>query len=108
MSAELEYICVTILGRVGEPEAKFAARLSEFWSDMLRELPDEFERVYAEAIAFEEVDGRVSRQYLVEAELADLLEARLRQARLDFLPIDRDDRYSKYEATPSEWMQIEH
>lgn len=108
MSAEVEYVCLTILSRLGETEAKFAARLSEFWSDMLRELPDEFERVYAEAIAFEESSGRVSRQYLVEAEIADLLEQRLRQARLDFVPIDRDDRYSKYEATPSEWMQIEH
>ena len=37
-----------------------------------------------------------------------MLESELAAAGLDHEPIDRDDLYSKYEASPPEWMQIEH
>jgi len=40
--------------------------------------------------------------------VADLLEREFATAGVRHLPIDRDELYSKYEATPPEWMWIEH
>jgi hypothetical protein len=103
-----EYVMLTLLADPGEAQPAFAARLSAFWTHMLRQRPDDFERVYAEAAAFEEVGGRSARRYLAEAAVADVLEVELSTAGLAFEPIDRDDLYSKYEAAPPDWMQIEH
>ncbi len=103
-----DYLCLTILSDPGEGEAGFKARLSTFWTVMLREQPDEFEKVYAEAVAFESHADRLSRKYLIESGAAEILESELRTAGLDLLPIDPDDLYSKYEAAPPEWFWIEH
>jgi hypothetical protein len=93
-----EYLCVTVVSKPNEGQSDFSARLSRFWTHMLRTHPDGFEKVYAETVKFETADGRLSRQYLVEAGVADLLEREFSAAGLD----------SKYEAVPPAWMWIEH
>ena len=103
-----EYLCLTVLSRPSEPDAEFKARLSAFWTTMLRTRPDDFEKVYAEAVAFERHADRASRRYLIEAGVAGVLEAELPAAGLDHAPLDADDLYSKYEAAPPEWFWIEH
>ena len=94
MSAE--YVCLTKM------------RLSAFWTLMLRNHPADFERVYAETTSFEHKGMQLSRQYLVEAGATGLLEIEMRHAGLEYEPIDPDEIYSKYEATPPDWMWIEH
>jgi hypothetical protein len=103
-----DYVCITVVSTAGENEAAFAARLSRFWTHMLRNYKSDFEKVYAETTAFEKQDGGLSRQYLAQEEVVNLLERELQAAGLAFEPIDRDEVYSKYEAVPPEWMQIEH
>ena len=103
-----EYLCMTVLSRLGEPEAAFKARLSEFWSAFLRTKPDDFEKVYAEAVEYENHDGRLGRKYLVESEVAEVLGEDLTRGGFEHLPIDADDVYSKYEAAPPDWFWIEH
>jgi hypothetical protein len=104
-----EYLCLTVLSHADEPASEFSSRLSRFWTRMLRERPDEFEQVYAETTTFEPRAGNVlGRQYLIRPEVAGMLETELRGAGIAFEPIDRDETYSKYEATPPDWMQIEH
>lgn len=103
-----EYLCITVLSRPAESEPEFAARLSRFWTHMLRNHKDAFEKVYAETTAFGNEDGRATRQYLVEQGVADLLEREFAANGLEHEPIDRDDVFSKYEATPPDWMWIEH
>ncbi len=102
------YLCLTVQSRPGETTGQFSARLSGFWTQMLRGRPDDFEKVFAETTSFEEDDGVLSRQYLIEAVIADLLATELHRADLAFVPIDRDETYSRYEAASPEWMQIEH
>ena len=103
-----EYLCLTVLSRPSEADGEFKARLSAFWTKMLRERPDDFEKVYAETVAFERQTDRLSRRYLIEAGVAGVLSAELPAADLDHAPIDADDLYSKYEAAPPEWFWIEH
>jgi hypothetical protein len=103
-----DYLCLTIRSRHDESEPNFKARLSAFWTLMLRNHPADFERVYAETVKFERQGEQLSRQYLVEAGVTGILEIELRSAGIEFEPIDPDEVYSKYEATPPEWMWIEH
>lgn len=103
-----DYLCLTVVSRSGESAAEFAARLSQFWTHMLRNHPGDFARVYAETVAFGATGDVATRDYLVEAVAADLLERELSAAGIGYEPLDRDDVYSKYEATPPEWMWIEH
>jgi hypothetical protein len=103
-----DYLCITVVSGPGEAQADFAARLSRFWTHMLRTHPAEFEKVYAETTAFGSEGDRMSRQYLVKQEVADLLEREFAAAALGHEPIDRDDGFSKFEATPPAWMWIEH
>lgn len=103
-----EYVCITVHGKPGEEEEAFSARLSRFWTHMLRQYKEDFEKVYAETTEFGRIHECLSRQYLAEDEVVDLIEKELATAGLDVLPIDRDDVYSKYEAVAPEWMQIEH
>ena len=103
-----DYLCLTVLSRPSEPEGEFKARLSAFWTTMLRGRPADFEKVYAEAVAFEPHADRLSRRYLIEAGVAGVLEAELPAAGLEFAPLDADDLYTKYEAAPPEWFWIEH
>jgi hypothetical protein len=103
-----DYLCLTVLARPGESEAEFKSRLSAFWTGLLRAKPDEFEKVYAETVAFEQHGDRLGRKYLIEADVAELLVKELAAGGLAHLPIDPDDLYSKYEAAPPDWFWIEH
>jgi hypothetical protein len=103
-----EYVCVTLLGRASEAEPAFAARLSVFWTGLLRRRPDDFARVYAEATAFERRGDRAARQYLVCEEVLAVLLDEATAAGLEHGPIDPDDVHTKYEAVAPDWMQIEH
>jgi hypothetical protein len=103
-----DYLCITVTSKPAEGQSDFAARLSRFWTHMLRTHPAEFARVYAETTAFGAADGKVTRQYLVEQAVAELREREFAAAGIGHEPIDRDDCYSKYEATPPDWMWIEH
>ena len=108
MTAMDEYLCITVVSRPGEAKGHFAARLSQFWTHMLRTRKPEFEKVYAETTAFGTQGECVTRQYLVKAEVVDLLEREFSAGGIGHDEIDRDDTYSKYEATPPDWMWIEH
>ena len=103
-----DYLCVTLLSRPNEPEAEFTGRLIGFWTHILRDRESDFEKVYAEAVAFERNGDRLGRRYLVEADVAGVLASECAAAGLDHEPIDADDLFSKYEAVPPEWMWIEH
>lgn len=103
----MEYLCLTLLGREGETETAFQSRLYAFWTHMLRNRPADYERVYSEAVAFEELAGCVSRRYMVEPDVVDQLTAELTAHDIAFVPVDRDDTYSKAEASTNEWFQID-
>jgi hypothetical protein len=103
-----DYLCLTLVGKPREPEPDFKARLTAFWTHMLRNRPDDYERVYAEATAFGSADGKPTRQYFVEAGAVGVLAGELATAGVDLLPVDEDDVYSKYEASSPDWFQIEH
>ena len=103
-----DYLCITVVSESHESQPDFSARLSHFWTHMLRTHPAEFEKVYAETTAFGSTDDHVTRQYLVEQGVVDLLEREFDSAGLRYEPIDRDDGYSKFEAAPPDWMWIEH
>jgi len=103
-----EYVCVTVQSQPNEAEAAFSSRLSRFWTHMLRQFPIEFESVYAETTTFEPSGNRLTRQYLATAGVIPLLEAEMGRHGIEYLPIDLDETFSKYEAVSPEWMQIEH
>jgi hypothetical protein len=103
-----EFVCISVVSQPGESEAAFAARLSRFWTHLLRNFKSDFEKVYAETTEFEEHAGRLCRKYLAREEVVSLLEREMNAGGLDFEPIDRGEVYSKYEAVAPEWMQIEH
>jgi hypothetical protein len=103
-----EYICLTLISSPGESEAAFKARLSAFWTHLLRTRKPDYEKVYAEASQFGTTDGRVSRQYMVEADAINVVTAELSANGIAFAPVDVNDTYSKYEATSPDWFQIPH
>jgi hypothetical protein len=103
-----EFVALTLLARSGESQADFSARLSVFWTYLLRSRQSDFEKVYAEAAEFEQHAGRLSRRYLVEPEVLPVLETEFAAANMDHAPVDPDDTYTKHEAVASEWWQIEH
>ncbi len=47
-----EYVCLTLLSHPGETRADFSARLSRFWTHLLRTQPEDFLKVYAETTGF--------------------------------------------------------
>ena len=75
---------------------------------MLRQTPEEFEKVYAECSEFENHAGRLGRKYAILPELASSLKVKLVNDGLHVLNIDIEDFYSPYEIIAPEWMQIEH
>ncbi len=103
-----DYLCLTVLGEEGEEEAGFKARLAEFWTHMLRNKRDDYEKVYAEATEFEAHGDRVSRQYLVEASAIPPILKELADRHIASLPVDLEETYSRYEASGPDWFQIEH
>ena len=64
---------------------------------MLRNKPDDYEKVYAEA-TFTSTGGRVSRQYLAEVDAIDVT-TELSANSIAFADVDPDDIYTKYEAS---------
>ena len=103
-----EFVCVTLLSKVGESRDAFHLRLAGFWTHMLRTSPNEYERVYAESSESEVKADRIARRYLVGADIVQLLDEQLFALGVDHEPIDVDDLYSKFEAAPPEWFQVPH
>jgi hypothetical protein len=103
-----DFVCLTLLSQPAEDQAAFSARLSRFWTHLLRSRPDAFAKVYAEATRFEQRDRHLARQYLLSESVLDVLEIELTEAALAHEPVDRADTFTKYEAVAPEWMQIEH
>jgi len=103
-----DYVCVTVRGTPGETEAGLKSRLTTFWTHMLRQKPDDYEKVYAEATAFEVSTGTVTREYMVQVDGVAVLLAELAAAGLGYDVPDEDETYSKYEATSPDWFQLEH
>ncbi len=103
-----EYVCLTLLANPGEAEAAFKSRLTVFWTHMVRNKPDDYEKMYAEATRFGRTDGCVSRQYMAEVDVLNTLTTELAAHTVAFATIDIDDTYTKYEATSPDWFQIEH
>ncbi len=103
-----DYVCFTILGQPDETESAFKSRLYVLWTDMLRNYPDDYEKVYAEATKFEPKGNRLARQYMLEPECVAVLVAALARHALDSEPVDLDDCYSQYEATSPDWYQLDH
>ncbi|QVL32414.1 hypothetical protein KIH39_00400 [Telmatocola sphagniphila] len=103
-----DYLNVHIRSKAGESEADFKSRLSELWTHLLRNHESEFEKVYAEASKFGRAGDRLVRQYLFEAEIQEFLESQLKEKQFEYEAIDPDDIYTKYEASPPDWFQIEH
>ena len=65
-----EYVCLTVKSNPGESEAAFTARMASFWTHMVRNKPDDYEKVYAEATKFEKGGDKLTRQYMLEAGVA--------------------------------------
>ncbi len=103
-----EYLCLTLLARAEEAEDAFKARLTAFWTHVIRTQPDTYDAVFAEAKAFDTTDGRRSRAYMVETSAIDAVTQALAANGVDCAPLDTDDVYTKYEASGSEWFQIAH
>lgn len=103
-----KYVCLTLLSLPGEAEPGFKARLSAFWTHLLRNHLSDYEKVYAETTVFEPKGDRLMRRYLVEVDTAPILAAQLSELGVEHEPIDSDDLYSKYEATSPDWFQIDH
>lgn len=103
-----EFACITVRSRPHEDEHAFAERLSAFWTHLLRNFKDDFERVYAERTEFERDKDRFTRQYLAEPEVVSLVTEQMAAHGIEFQPIDPDDTYGKFEAVAPDWMQIEH
>jgi hypothetical protein len=103
-----EFLCVTIVSNAGEAQADFNKRLISFWSHMLRNHEADYECVYAESTRFGTVNDRISRQYFIAVDAIDAIREELTKAGLTLEPFDRDDTYSRYEATPPDWFQLEH
>lgn len=103
-----EHICLTVLSHSSESDEQFQKRLIAFWSNMIRTRPEEYKQVYAESAKSELVGSRLLRRYLVALDIAETLEQQLAAAGIEHEEIDRDDVYSKYEATPPEWFLIPH
>ena len=103
-----EYVCLTLLADAGEPEPAFKGRLAAFWTHMIRHRPDDYERVYSEAVAFETEGGKLCRKYMIEPNVFAALAAELTAHAVAFAEVDVDDLYSKAEASSPDWFQIDH
>ena len=103
-----EYVCLTICGRSGESEDDFRKRLTEFWTFVLRNHPDDYEKVYAETTRFTKQDDLIARQYMIEVDAVEKIVSLFTAEGFRVEPYDRDDIYNKYEATSPDWFQIPH
>jgi hypothetical protein len=103
-----EYVCLTICGQSGENEDDFHKRLIEFWTFMLRNYPDDYEKVYAETTQFSRKKGLIAREYMIEVDAVEKIASLFAARGFTVEPYDLDDLYSKYEATSPDWFQIPH
>lgn len=103
-----EYQGITLKGKNGEPTPAFSGRLSVFWTQVLRQVPDLFEKVYAETTEFEDHNGSPTRKYAVEPDGVVQLLQLVKTNGLEYLTPDPDDTYTRHEAVAPEWWQIEH
>jgi len=104
-----EFLCLTLLANVAESETAFKARLTAFWTHMLRHQPSLYEQVYSEASKFDIEDGRLRRQYMIRPEVVGDLTNELTAQEVHFLEVDESELYSKAEAASSpDWFQIDH
>ncbi len=103
-----EFLCLTLVSLPNEAEATFKTRLVEFWTHMIRNLPDDYEKVYSEARGFESDDDSITRQYMIGIDVWPILEPVLKARKMGHLPMDEDDTYNRAEASSSEWFQIPH
>lgn len=103
-----EFQAIVLAGNTNESESQFSKRLSQFWTEILRRHPDQFEAVFAESSQFGTRDSRPTRQYVVDPSVVPLLEAKLRETGIDLLPIDPDATYNRHEAVAPDWWQIHH
>ncbi|MCS7023012.1 MAG: hypothetical protein NZU63_14430 [Gemmataceae bacterium] len=106
--SDTEYVCLTLLAEPDESPEAFQGRLTQLWTAVLRQRPDLYEQVIAEAVTFNQHADRLARQYLVALDAIDELLQEIQRQRMAFAPVDRDDLYSRYEASGPEWFQIEH
>jgi spore coat polysaccharide biosynthesis protein SpsF (cytidylyltransferase family) len=106
--SEAEYVCLTLLAEEQESREAFQARLTQLWTEVLRQQPQVYEQVYAEAVEFSQHQGRWARQYMVALDAVDALLEEVSRRKIAFAPVDREDLYSRYEASGPEWYQIEH
>ena len=104
----IEYVCLTLLAEAGETEAAFTSRLTALWSRMLKTTPDEYERIYSEAVRFEREGATVARRYMIDPAVLGTLLPLLDAEKIGSLPVDADELYSKAEASSNEWFQLEH
>jgi hypothetical protein len=102
----MNYLCLTLLANEHESETAFKSRLSASWTHLLRTQPDAYRALFAEAKEFDIISGRLSRQYVIEADAAATVAMALAQRGVESLPLDPDDIYSKYEASSSDWFQL--
>lgn len=103
-----EFQGIVLSGDTNEKEAHFSARLTNFWTKILRGYPEQFEAIYAESSEFGTRNGKPTRQYAVDPAVVLFLREQLEEAGIDLLPVDPDDTYTRYEAVAPEWWQIEH
>jgi hypothetical protein len=103
-----DYVCLTVRSNTGELEDAFRGRLTAFWTHMVRNKPDDYEKVYAEATKFEPEGDTLTRQYMIESGVVEILTGELATAKIAFEPVDESELYSKYEATPPDWFWLEH
>jgi hypothetical protein len=103
-----EYVCVSVPGHRDETEAAFRARLTQFWTHMVRTLPEVYESVYAEATAFGQAAGTLTREYMMTPDAYAVIGQELIAQGFAAPTADEDELYTKYEATPPDWFWLEH
>ena len=103
-----DYLGISLQSSEAESETAFSLRLSVFWTEILRKYPIQFEGVFAESAKFEKRNDKIIRHYLVNKTVIDFISKKLEEASISYLEIDRENYFSKYEATSPDWWQIEH
>lgn len=103
-----EFVCISVFAKPQEAEGPFKQRLTHFWTQILREIPDEFEKVYAETIEFETEAGKLCRRYAIEPDVVALMVSKIEKAGFEVAPHGEEDIYTKHELPATEWWQIEH
>lgn len=103
-----EYVTLRLISRPEEPADAFRRRLIDFWSHLLRRRPDDYAGVLAEAARAEATPEGHAREYLVSIAAVDVVVAELAAAGIDHAEVDRDEVFTKFEATPPDWFQIPH